>query len=63
MNGEYDNTEKYAQAKINEAEIDKSLSAIAEKMKAKGKRFRRQLAMVLKKVSMRFQRLLMEWKI
>lgn len=38
LNGEYDKTEKYAQSKINAAEIDKSLSAIAEKMKAKGKK-------------------------
>jgi phage-related minor tail protein len=38
LNGEYDKTEKYAQSKINVAEIDKSLSAIAEKMKAKGKK-------------------------
>ena len=37
LNSEYDKTEKYAQSKINSAEIEKSLSAITEKMKAKGK--------------------------
>lgn len=37
LNSEYEKTEEYAQTKINSAEIEKSLSAITEKMKAKGK--------------------------
>lgn len=37
LNTEYNKTEKYAQGKINAAEIEKQLSSITEKMKKKGK--------------------------
>lgn len=38
LNKQYDQTEKYAQDKINTAETEKSLDAITEKMKEKGKK-------------------------